>query len=245
MGDGIESSAGGAASNGASMPGGVFITFEGGDGAGKSTHMRFLADQLVKQGFEVLQLREPGGTAVGEQLRGIVLDPVNDDIADECELFIYEAARAQLVSRVIKPALSRGAVVICDRFADSTVAYQSFGRGLDRAAVKAANEFACQGVRPQRTVFMTTGDALVGLARAKEDHAADRLELAGADFHQRVARGYAELAEADPERFRVVFTAEKRSDTARAVFRQVADLFPVFDLASVSFDSLDEVEDSH
>lgn len=221
---------------------GVFITFEGGDGAGKSTHMQFLVDQLAAQGFEVLKLREPGGTAVGEQLREIVLDPANSEIADECELFVYEAARAQLVSQVIKPALSRGAVVVCDRFTDSTIAYQAFGRGLDRESVEAANEFACQGVHPQRTVFMTTGDAATGLARAKEDHAADRLELAGIDFHERVARGYAELAASDAERFRVVVTSEKRSDTARAVFRQVADLFPGIDLSLVPFELLDEAE---
>ena len=221
---------------------GVFITFEGGDGAGKSTHMQFLVDQLTAQGFEVLKLREPGGTAVGEQLREIVLDPANSEIADECELFVYEAARAQLVSQVIKPALSRGAVVVCDRFTDSTIAYQAFGRGLDRESVEAANEFACQGVHPQRTVFMTTGDVAIGLARAKEDHAADRLELAGIDFHERVARGYAELAASDAERFRVVVTSEKRSDTARAVFRQVADLFPEIDLSLVPFELLDEAE---
>lgn len=221
---------------------GVFITFEGGDGAGKSTHMQFLVDQLAAQGFEVLKLREPGGTAVGEQLREIVLDPANSEIADECELFVYEAARAQLVSQVIKPALSRGAVVVCDRFTDSTIAYQAFGRGLDRGSVEAANEFACQGVHPQRTVFMTAGDAAIGLARAKEDHAADRLELAGIDFHERVARGYAELAASDAERFRVVVTSEKRSDTARAVFRQVADLFPGIDLSLVPFELLDEAE---
>ncbi len=223
-----------------SVDGGVFITFEGGDGAGKSTHMRFLADQLAACGFEVLKLREPGGTAVGEQLRGIVLDPANDDISDMCELYIYEAARAQLVSQVIKPALQRGAVVICDRFIDSTVAYQAFGRGLDRKAVDAANVFACQGIHPTRTIFMSLGsDASVGLARAKEDHAADRLELAGLEFHRRVARGYAVLAAEEPERFRTVIASERRSDTARAVFEQVADLFPEVDPNGIHFDSLD------
>ena len=222
---------------------GVFITFEGGDGAGKSTHMRFLADQLTMQGFEVVTLREPGGTVVGEKLREIVLDPANDDIADACELYIYEAARAQLVARVIKPALERGAVVICDRFTDSTVAYQAFGRGLDRASVEEANEFACQGVHPDRTIFMTTGDdASVGLSRARQDHAADRLELAGLDFHQRVSQGYAALAHDESERFRTVVTAGERSATARRVFDQVEDLLPGFDVDGVLFDSLDDLE---
>ena len=219
---------------------GVFITFEGGDGAGKSTHMRFVVEQLRAHGFEVVQLREPGGTTVGEQLRDIVLDPKNDSISDVTELYIYEAARAQIVSEVIKPALERGAVVICDRFADSTVAYQSYGRGIDRASVEAANKLACQGIWPDRTVFMTTGgDASVGLARAAEERAADRLELAGIDFHERVARGYAALAADNPKRFRMVVTSELRSDTARQVFLQIADLFPSIDAASLPYASLD------
>lgn len=138
--------------DGAHAPG-IFITFEGGEGAGKSTHIRFLAEALEEHGREVLCLREPGGTAVGEQLRSIVLDPENAALSDEAELLIYEAARAQIVSEVIAPALARGAVVLCDRFYDSTIAYQVFGRGLDRSFVEAANEFACQGVHPDLSLI--------------------------------------------------------------------------------------------
>ena len=112
---------------------GTFITFEGGDGAGKSTHLQLVAEALRERGQEVVCVREPGGTIIGEQLRQTVLDPGNYIMTDSCELLIYEAARAQLVSQVIKPALERGGVVLCDRFADSTVAYQAFGRGIDRA----------------------------------------------------------------------------------------------------------------
>ena len=106
---------------------GVFITFEGGDGAGKSTHLFFVAEALRNRGEKVVCLREPGGTIIGEQLRNTVLDPGNYVMSDECELLIYEAARAQLVSQVIRPALETGSIVLCDRFADSTVAYQAFG----------------------------------------------------------------------------------------------------------------------
>ena len=109
---------------------GIFITFEGGDGAGKTTHITFLSSCLREMGYEVLCLREPGGTEIGESLRQIVLDPENSDMSDQTELLIYEAARAQIVKEVIIPALARGAVVLLDRFYDSTIAYQAYGRGL-------------------------------------------------------------------------------------------------------------------
>lgn len=206
---------------------GIFITFEGGEGAGKTTHIRFLSEVLRAQGREVLCLREPGGTNVGEQLRAVVLDPANDGMADEAELLIYEAARAQLVARVIAPALQRGAVVLCDRFTDSTVAYQAYGRGLPRMFVDRVNEFACQGVHPDRTILMTTGGAAaVGLVRATHRGAADRLEQAGEEFHDRVNQAFMEIARRDPERVRVVASDGLKSATAAAVFAELADLFP-------------------
>ncbi len=218
---------------------GAFITFEGGDGVGKSTHIAFLVKQLYAHGYEVLQLREPGGTAVGEQLRALVLDPNNDNLADEAELFLYEAARAQIVAEVIKPALERGAVVVCDRFADSTVAYQAYGRGLDLQAVRAANAFACQGIVPDRTILMVVDKAETGLKRLSLEREMDRLELAGAQFHERVAAGFAALAQEDPARIRTVVSQERISDTAKAVFAQLVDLFPWMGDGSVDFDELD------
>lgn len=206
---------------------GIFITFEGGEGAGKTTHIRFLSDALRERGREVLCLREPGGTDVGEQLRAVVLDPANDGMADEAELLIYEAARAQLMASVIAPALKRGAVVLCDRFTDSTVAYQAYGRGLPRMFVDRVNEFACQGVHPDRTILMTTGGAAaVGLVRATHRGAADRLEQAGEEFHDRVNKAFMEIARRDPERVRVVASGGLKSATAEAVFAELADLFP-------------------
>lgn len=210
-----------------SKPGGTFITFEGGDGAGKSTHLQFVADALRMRGEDVVCLREPGGTIIGEQLRAVVLDPGNYVMSDECELLIYEAARAQLVSQVIEPALRRGAIVLCDRFTDSTIAYQAFGRGLDPAFIELASSFACKGVVPDRTILMLTGgDAEVGLDRATQHKHADRLEMAGTDFHERVSVGFMSVANENPERIRIVVSDKSKSATARAVFRELSDLFP-------------------
>ena len=207
-------------------PRGIFITFEGGEGAGKTTHIRFLSEKLCERGREVVRLREPGGTAVGEELRAVVLDPKNDNLSDEAELLIYEAARAQIVAEVIRPALERGAVVLCDRFAGSTIGYQVHGRGLDAAFVGQANAFACQGISPDRTILLTTGgSARTGLSRATH-RGADRLERAGEEFHTRVNEGFLDIARAHADRVRVVQSAARKSRTSELVFRELADLFP-------------------
>ena len=212
---------------GASDERGVFITFEGGDGSGKSTHVRFLSQFLEKHGVEVVCLREPGGTSIGEDLRQVVLSPRNTEMSPECELLVYEAARAQLVSQVIRPALLRGAVVICDRFYDSTVAYQGYARGLSQDFIALCNGFACQGVAPDRTILLVTGgSAQTGLDRATERFGADRLELEGVDFHTKVNEGFLQLQRQHPERIRMVHSSEDRAETARGVFEQLADLFP-------------------
>jgi len=212
---------------GAACSRGVFISFEGGDGAGKSTHLQFVAEALRERGEEVVCLREPGGTIIGEQLRASVLDPGNYIMTDACELLIYEAARAQLVAQIIKPALSRGAIVLCDRFYDSTIAYQGYGRGLDRGFIDTANAFACQGIHPDRTILMMTGgSAEFGIERATQHKHADRLEMAGVDFHERVNAAFFELAESNPERMRLVISDDTKQATARKVFAELADLFP-------------------
>ncbi len=206
---------------------GVLITFEGGEGAGKTTHIRFLAEALQGRGREVLCLREPGGTAIGEQVRAVLLSTDNDEMAPEAELLLYEAARAQLVGQVIAPALARGCVVLCDRFTDSTLAYQGAGRGLDESFIERASAFACQGLAPDRTVLLSTGGtATDGLMRATHRGAADRLEEAGLEFHMRVNDAFQRMAAAHPQRIRCVVSDKRKSVTARAVFRAVADLFP-------------------
>lgn len=204
---------------------GVFITFEGGEGAGKSTHISFLAYCLRKVGYEVVCLREPGGTDIGEKLRALVLDPGQTNMDARTELFIYEAARAQIVAQIIAPALARGAVVLCDRFFDSTVAYQAAGRGLSARFINEANAFACQGIVPQRTILMVSTTAEEGLERATNE-GADRIERAGVAFHARVNAAFLEIAQAQPDRVRVVSFAESKQDTARHVFEQLEDLFP-------------------
>lgn len=204
---------------------GLFITFEGGDGAGKSTQIRFLARFLEERGREVLCLREPGGTAVGEALRRVVLNPGHTAMSDRAELLIYEAARAQIVDEVIAPALARGAVVLCDRFFDSTVAYQGHGRGLDASFVEEANRFACDGLMPDLTVLLVAPEQAVR-SRMGRRVAADRLEAAGEEFHRRVAAGFAAVAAAHPERVRTVTSCESRAATFRSVLRALAPLLP-------------------
>lgn len=203
---------------------GVFISFEGGEGVGKTTQIAFMEKMLKKAGLDVVRLREPGGTKVGEDLRSIVLDAKNDMLDDRSELFIYEAARAQIVAEVIRPALERGAVVLCDRFVDSTVAYQGYGRGLDPAFVRAANEFACQGILPDRTVLLTVDSTALGLKRATRRLGADRLELAGSEFHQHVNEGFKRIAADHPERVRTVSSGTTKSAAARGVWDAVGDV---------------------
>ncbi|MDO4589952.1 MAG: dTMP kinase [Slackia sp.] len=214
-------------------PVGVFVTFEGGEGAGKSTHIAILAAALRASGRETVCVREPGGTAIGEQLRGVVLDPSNDEMAPLCELFVYEAARAQLVREKVLPALERGAAVLCDRFCDSTVAYQAYGRGIDERAVRLVNEVACQGLVPARTIVLEAPSAAAGLSRAASAGDPDRLERAGAAFHDRVNAAFRAIAQADPDRVAVVSSRASIEDTAAAVYAAVAAVFPELSLEAL------------
>ena len=207
-------------------PRGVFVTFEGGDGVGKSTHIRYVANELRRAGREVVCLREPGGTGIGESLRAMVLDPDNGEISSEAELLMYEAARAQLVREVIRPALERGAVVLCDRFSDSTIAYQAYGRGLPLDFVRRANAFATGGIVPDRTILLVLGNTRKSLARATGAGKGDRMEQAGEVFHTRVNRAFLKLAKRDPKRIRIVRSSSSRKATAAAVAVELADILP-------------------
>lgn len=184
---------------------GTFITLEGVDGSGKSTQASLLVERLRQEGREVVALREPGGTPISEKIRALLLDPENAEMADECELLLYEASRAQLVREVIEPALLRGAIVVCDRFYDSTHAYQHGGRGLSDALVSRANELGCCGLSPDVTLVLDI-DPAAALARATAQ-GADRLEAEGLAFQQRVRKDYLALAKADPARVCVVDAA--------------------------------------
>ena len=184
---------------------GTFITLEGVDGSGKSTQASLLVERLREQRREVVALREPGGTPISEKIRALLLDPENAEMADECELLLYEASRAQLVREVIEPALLRGAIVVCDRFYDSTHAYQHGGRGLSDVLVSRANELGCCGLSPDVTLVLDI-DPAAALARATAQ-GADRLEAEGLAFQQRVRKDYLALAKADPARVRVIDAA--------------------------------------
>lgn len=182
---------------------GLFITVEGIDGCGKSTQARLIAAALEAARHDVLRLREPGGVKISEQIRAILLDPANAEMGDVCELLLYEAARAQLVHQVIRPALAAGKTVVCDRFYDSTTAYQAFADGLDRNMVSQANELAVDGCRPNLTfVFdLPVEDAL---RRRSGRGAEDRLELKGMEFQERVAAGFRAVAADEPERVKLI-----------------------------------------
>lgn len=181
---------------------GTFITLEGIDGCGKSTQAQRLVEALGAAGVEVVALREPGGTAISEKIRALLLDPENAEMADECELLLYEASRAQLVRQVIQPALARGAVVVCDRFYDSTYGYQYGGRGLSRQLVDTCNALGSCGLDPDITVVFDL-DPTVALSRATKG-GADRLEAEGIAFQERIRAAYLQLAREQPGRVRLV-----------------------------------------
>ena len=173
-------------------PRGRFIVLEGGEGSGKSRLQQALADRLLDEGIAVEQYREPGSTPLGERIRTIINaeTALDDDLA---ELLLFEAARAHLVSTIIAPALDRGVHVICDRFAASSVAYQAYGRGLDRALVEDANAIATRGLVPDLTLLLDL-PAEVGLARRQEAGATDHFDVLPREFHERVRAGYQALA---------------------------------------------------
>lgn len=180
---------------------GIFITFEGFEGSGKSTQIKLLADYLKKNKYPVLVLREPGSTRVSEAIRRMLLDKNNGFISHKTELLFYLAARAQLVEEKIVPALSRGAIVLCDRFQDATVAYQGYGLGLDREFINQSGAFVTGGLTADLTVLLDI-DVREGLRRAGKNK--DRIEQRSFDYHLRVRKGYLKIAQSSPRRVKVV-----------------------------------------
>jgi dTMP kinase len=181
---------------------GIFITLEGVEGSGKSTQIKLLENDLKRRGHEVLVIREPGGTPIGDCIREILLNPDFSGMDSNTELLLYMASRAQLVAQVIKPALRAGKTIICDRFTDSCVAYQGFGRGLSLDMIKMLNDWVTQGVLPDLTVVLSL-PIEEGLYRATKG-TADRIEREDLDFHLRVENGYKILAGESPDRIRLV-----------------------------------------
>ncbi len=217
---------------------GIFITFEGSEGCGKSTQLARLAEVLREQCFdrEIIVLREPGGTALGEQLRHLLQhsDP-SLRIVPEAELLLFATSRAQLVREVIQPALTRGAIVLCDRFFDSTTVYQGVARALDPEQVKKVNYFSTGGIIPNLT-FLLDMEVAVGRERMKKRNATattlDRMEQEAEDFYEAVRQGYLQLAAKEPERIMVIDASDRIEEVSKKIMTQMEQYFsfgfPVF-----------------
>ena len=203
---------------------GRFITFEGTDGSGKTTQIALIADKLRTEGFETVTTVEPGGTEIGRQIRRILLSADNDKLCPTAEMFLYFAARAQNFDEIILPAWEQGAVVLSDRFTDSTVAYQGGGRGLGHNTIMALHDIACHGLHPDLTIYLdidvTTSLERAG-ARSRSERLRDRLEEEPTEFHDRVRNAYLELATANPQRIRIVDGRGDRGDVAERIWRVI------------------------
>jgi dTMP kinase len=199
-------------------PRGLFIVFEGGDGVGKTTQGALLAEYLRGAGHEVVVTREPGDTPAGAVIRRLLLDPATGDLDPRAEALLYAADKAQHLAQVVRPALERGAMVVCDRYVDSMLAYQGAGRVLDVAEVAAIADWATRGLHPDLTVLLDLDPVLaVGQIADK-----DRLEDAGDEFHRRVRQGFLALADADPDRYLVLAARDDRERIAARVAEAVA-----------------------
>jgi dTMP kinase len=203
---------------------GLFITFEGPDGSGKSTQARLLAARLRKQGRDVLESAEPGGTPIGQQIRRILLDPANQELTATAEVLLMFAARAQNVEQWILPALHESKIVVSDRFTDSSLAYQGSGRGLGWERVFELDRIACRGLKPDLTICVDI-DTETGLARAMARGGVEtRLEEQAIEFHHKVREAYHELAQREPLRFRLIDGRGAPEAIAATVWEQVAPL---------------------
>jgi dTMP kinase len=204
-------------------PRGKFISLEGGEGAGKSTLLAGLREHIERHGITLVQTREPGGTAVGEAVRAIVLDPALHGLAAETELLLMFASRAQLVREVIEPALRAGQWVLCDRFADASYAYQGGGRGQPAERIAELERWACAGLKPDLTLLLDLPVA-TGRARAAGRGDADRIEVEADAFFERVRASYRERAAAEPQRFRVIDASQSPAAVLQAATRVLSIL---------------------
>jgi len=205
---------------------GIFIAFEGGDGAGKSTQAARLAAALEFRGYTVLRTREPGGTPVGEKLRSLVLDHGNGEIDAHTEALIFAASRAAHATQVIRPALARGEVVLTDRYIDSSVAYQGAGRDLGQDAVRSLNEWATSGLQPHLTVLLDVDPELGRRRRTAGQAAEDRLESEADAFHTRIRNAFLDLAAARPGSYLVLPADLPVDELARQILARVDTLLP-------------------
>ncbi|MFH1281247.1 MAG: dTMP kinase [Candidatus Omnitrophota bacterium] len=190
-----------------------FITFEGSEGCGKSTQSEMLFSYLKQKGAKVIYLREPGGVRLSEMIRTILLDP-KSRISAEAETLLYMAARAQVVEEIIKPALEAKKIVICDRFMDSTIAYQGFGLGIDIKLIKFLGNFATQGIKPDLTIFL---DLPVKSGLEHRHNCQDRIEQRSISYHEKVRKGYLALVKQEPRRIKIVKVLEDKFKTQNKI----------------------------
>jgi dTMP kinase len=202
---------------------GLFITFEGGEGCGKSTQSRLLLKRFEQQNIPVVLTHEPGGTALGNELRKTLKRKRDSSISPHAELFLLAASRAQLVAEVIRPALEEGKVVVCDRFTHSTMVYQGYGRGLDFTAIKMVNNMATGYLNPDLIILLDISPEQ-GLARKQS--LKDRFELEDLSFHRRVREGYLKMAAAEPDRWLVIDASLPKGKIAEIIWDRVSQLLP-------------------
>ena len=198
-----------------------FITFEGSEGCGKSTQSKLLYQYLKRKGFKVVYLRDPGGTKVSEKIRKILLDSQNDSLTPMPEMLLYMAARAQIVSEVIAPALEKGKIIICDRFLDSTIAYQGYGLGIDIKFIKCVGEIATSGINPDLTILL---DLPLRKGLEHRQQSKDRIEKRSLAYHSRVLEGYLKLAHLEPKRIKIIKVNKDKIKTQSEI-RKLVDKF--------------------
>ncbi|MDD3375660.1 MAG: dTMP kinase [Candidatus Omnitrophica bacterium] len=196
---------------------GKFITFEGSEGCGKSTQAKLLCDYLQDKNRKVLHIREPGGIKISEKIRSILLDVQNEEMTKECEVLLYMAARAQLVEEIIAPALKKGIIVVCDRFLDSTLAYQGYGCGIDVNLIEQVGFFATKGIVPDIT-FLLDMETSKGLSRIRQSK--DRIEQRPLEYHDCVRKGYLALAKKEPKRIKVI----EANDSKDSIQQQIQEV---------------------
>ena len=200
----------------------MFITFEGPEGSGKSTQIPILKEFLEGMGIEVTTTREPGGTSIGDQIREILLSNKNIEMHPRSEILLFQASRAQLVEQVISPRISRGEVVLCDRYADSTIAYQGYGHQIDLDQLSAIVNFATGGLKPDLSILLDL-DVEVGLQRRQDDGDVNRLDKFVIEFHERVRAGYHKLVSLEPERWVVIDANQSQNEVQRNIQQVVVD----------------------
>ena len=205
------------------MKRGLFITFEGADGCGKTTQLKLLAEDLMMRGYDVVITREPGAKGLGEKIREILLN-YDGDVSDRCESFLFLADRAQHIDMIVNPAIETGKIVLCDRHTDSSVAYQGYGRGLPVERIKMLNELAVNGRHPDLTIVFDI-DVETSMSRVGDEK--DRLESAGMEFFNRVRNGYLEIAKQEPQRVKVLNAAKSIEEIQKDVKKLVENLLRI------------------